>query len=180
MNYEFNLNTFKIKPVCFITSLRHMYSIFSGVQKLPSHFIPLYVGKCHKSCFFFHIHDHICPRWTKFGIGHLFGLTSMLCFAKFLSKTIGLDDYMCCTRWPSNQIDIRMKFTLNSHLAKSRLSRTSISVVKSLWKFAHKARQWYFHALRKISKWFDNWAISYGQTRFHEMSVQDVFWTDIL
>ena len=32
--------------------------------------------------------------------------------------------------------DIRLKFILNSNLAKSRSSRTSISVTKSFWKFA--------------------------------------------
>ena len=45
----------------------------------------------------------------------------------------------CCNRGHSlrNAIeDIRPKRILNSNLVKSRLSRTSISVVKSFWKFA--------------------------------------------
>ena len=36
---------------------------------------------------------------------------------------------------------------------------------------------WYCRALCKFSKWFDNWAITYGHIIFHEIWVSDVFRT---
>ena len=44
----------------------------------------------------------------------------------------------------------------------------------------HRARQYYCRALCKISNWRDNWAISYGQTRFCKIYVRDAFRTHIL
>ena len=43
-----------------------------------------------------------------------------------------------------------------------------------------RARQYHCRALCKISKRLDKWQISYGQTRFHEIWVEDEFQTDIL
>ena len=44
----------------------------------------------------------------------------------------------------------------------------------------HRARQYHCRALWQISKWLSNWVISYGQTRFHKIWIQDEFRSDIL
>ena len=67
---------------------------------------------------------------------------------------------------------------VQSNLAKFGLSRTPISVVESFSNFKwRKIWRWYSRTLCKISKWFDNWIISYGKAIFHLiMGTHNAFW----
>ena len=45
-----------------------------------------------------------------------------------------------------------------------------LTLLIDFFKFA-QAQQWYCHALYIILEWYDNWAISYGQTKFRKITV---------